>query len=243
MVRMAPKHGPLKAFTLVELMVVIGVITILVGVLMPAIQSATARAKATNCRSNLGQLFKAMLSYQNEHGAVPSPAHAETATSLNELYDGDPDNNAYTWRGKIVDYLATVGEEEERYKVFKCPSVRRFHGHRSFYGTNAYLTMHTNPEELTRNGRMKYWKLSQMDDHSNTLVIGENNTGHWAVKPQDPRKDTDFLDASDDALHHARHRDRSSWVCGDGSLRSMSIQEAEERNCHLWFDVKSKARE
>jgi len=46
-----------KAFTLVELLVVIAIIAVLVALLMPAIHAARESARTTSCRSNLRQFF------------------------------------------------------------------------------------------------------------------------------------------------------------------------------------------
>src|SRR3954447_10708989 len=60
----APGRG---AFTLVELLVVIGIIAVLIGVLLPVLGRAREQANRTRCLSNLRQLSQAMLMYANAY--------------------------------------------------------------------------------------------------------------------------------------------------------------------------------
>ncbi|MBN2713752.1 MAG: prepilin-type N-terminal cleavage/methylation domain-containing protein [Planctomycetes bacterium] len=59
-----------RAFTLVELLVVISIITILAALLLPALNKAIETARSTSCKSNLKQLHNALSLYADDNNGV-----------------------------------------------------------------------------------------------------------------------------------------------------------------------------
>lgn len=103
--RVASKSG----FTLVELLVVIAIIGMLVGLLLPAVQSAREAARAMQCKNNLHQLALAVDMFHDAQKAYP-PARYQPRPGDSTPFDCG--GKETTWLVRIMPYLEAANMEQ-----------------------------------------------------------------------------------------------------------------------------------
>lgn len=113
-----------RAFTLVELLVVIGIIAVLVAILMPALNKAREAGKAVQCMSNLRQIGVGFFNYGANGGTYYPPA----MYGINDAwYSGNQSWHGPTYAQTVYWYNIVLPETRQLRgtKVLFCPNSAR----------------------------------------------------------------------------------------------------------------------
>lgn len=110
-----------KGFTLVELLVVIGVIALLISILLPSLNSAREKAKAIACAANMRSITQAVAIYQaeNKGAAVPIAMYVKGDGAGVDAKTGMNTQGTH-WQGYLWSRLKMPANSNVRV----CPTVR-----------------------------------------------------------------------------------------------------------------------
>ena len=101
-----------RAFTIVELMVVISIIAIVLGITLPALQGAKGAAQRAACLANLRGIGNGLQVYLNAHDQILPYALPLDDSAFNPLSEGPSADSI----------LATIGDTVDTADVFICPA-------------------------------------------------------------------------------------------------------------------------
>lgn len=111
-----------RAFTLVELLVVIGIIALLVGILLPALNAARQQAMTIKCASNLHSVGQGLMIYAAEFKGAFPPSYIYKGQQIQgdqETPDA-PVQGYIHWSSLIVGSLKRPGVSND---AFQCPAI------------------------------------------------------------------------------------------------------------------------
>ena len=221
-----------RAFTLIELLVVIAVIVILAGLMVPVSMSSMAHSRSTHCKSNLGQIGKAMLMYGHNYDlSLPPFGYYRTG----KVRGYSPPFWSQILSAFIYPHLS---EEEALDKAVRCPLWRTPGGYARGYTANyGHVFRYVCPGEagpgpLHEAGSMAF---TEFDRPSATMLVMDGSSGFCYT----PTLWTRNLDMDGDGLLDTysasvpiynggapfRHLSACNVVFADGHVRSVRPQE------------------
>lgn len=175
------------AFTLVELLVVIGIIALLISILLPALNRAREAGNAVKCAAQLRQFGQGLIMYANDNRGMGAP-----------MYDVSHGDNAFDpwWPARLQPYL-----KFQRFNaitpsnLFNCPGNTESKGERS-YGMTRYAGKiievggkYVEAPDIKYPGAMAKVKHSQ----EKIWISDSNPTGAGAANAFELHPDFDFI--------------------------------------------------
>jgi prepilin-type N-terminal cleavage/methylation domain-containing protein len=151
-----------KAFTLIELLVVITIISLLLGLALPALAGARAQAKSTVCLIRLRTLGQTTTMYAGDwRDMLPRSSHSAFAANL------------LPWGYAYLPYINAEHEADRFAQVqathYRCPLDRRDAG--QTYAYNVYFEL--SAQELDPASRSGWRRIDQTPRPCRTVLFGE----------------------------------------------------------------------
>lgn len=234
----AARHAAAAGFTLVELLVVGGIIALLVMLALPAVHRAAGYARRTVCQSNVRCMQIAFHLYLQDHDGLWFPWREDTPAGVRWYFGFEAAGGPTAEGSRVLDksqarltpYLGHTGGVELCPDLpVKAPYFKRKFEYASYgYGINVYMLAGL-PGTLATNVR----SMSQVTRPTSTITWADAiqiNTFQPPASPDHPMmEEWYFLDGLPLPKLHFRHRRTLSAAFADGSVRAMKPQSLDAR--------------
>lgn len=183
---------PRIAFTLVELLVVIGIIAVLIGILLPSLGRARHVARTAVCASNLRQLANGWMLYAQAHGGIVCPARLPELPGQKAYDLGNGPHHRPRWydiigaQVNIHPLLRPTGvsndDEHVTSPAFLCPERPEWDNARNYpYGYNFQFLGNMRPQS---NGRPIHYPVKVSGLKGSETVLAADSLGCASGKPR-----------------------------------------------------------
>ena len=177
------KTSPRLAFTLVEMLVVISIISILLAVLLPAVGAARAAMQRSKCQNNLKQLALALLSYESVHQAFPPGEVHGSSSEQGYSASGSGNANHCNWDRRIGMWLNAIYpqlEMDNYYDSFNFSATPQYSDPNNRIEMRRFFDLFHCPSDPVRDELTTAWGDGGEDNRCNMLnyfAVGGSTLG------------------------------------------------------------------
>lgn len=229
-----PLPGPLseyrerEGFTLVELLVVIGIISLLMALLLPTMGNAREQSKSVACQSNLRQMMLAAQMYQQNHaGRFPLATYFVYRPPVRVEYNWDYVRTRDTSTGATTIEPGTLWWGNAAARVQQCPS---FDGRSVGYADDPHTGYNYNTSyvgrEMSVSGQVPVppARASQVRKPAQTAVFGDGQYSAGAnkfMRSPFPSEGEVLTIGRWGGTQGFRHRGRTNVAFADGHVEAL----------------------
>lgn len=167
------------AFTLIEMLVVISVISVVMAISIPALKKAIGISRLTVCLSNMRQMSMSVLTYSAMNDGAMPPSARNDNWQLRYPNNTDPSLGGPPWYERLRNSDLLYYQKDDA-GILHCPSDKRDKGYAS-YSANRNVMGFSGPRDDREKKTWPVRKMSNLRGHlGNLILLGERGAVEMA---------------------------------------------------------------